>query len=425
MKKHLFLIGFSFLLSSAASAACVEPKADSSPDFVRENQVECLQQSRFILPAHEASVTQTPEFQKLLVQPQSKKGDQLLNDSVIYCRFVPVDQNGMSTKFRCAQTNSSNQLMNSDSIVVPEAVGLKAQNDDFLLTDSEGKVIMAETKKGNLKPVKAHIMKVRYWDRSARNVEGFTSSAASRVLWALGVPAHTNIMTEKIVCFGCDKSPFRVQKQALKGVVNEFPHASIEIKFKGDRLYSPTEDAWKWAELNALHARSSAEIKNEIEVLALAAQFIGAVGETTMQNALVCQKFKKDSEECESVIAMIHDIGASFGNRVKTNPFQRGDKPRGDIKAFESARIFKNGTCDFNFSDGGRKLPLNITRAAQEEFLRRAQALTRESLKVIFTASHMGSLMNSPAQVPEEQLVDRWVQATLQKLDEVRSAPCQ
>ena len=372
------------------------------------------------MPAPSSSLE---NFQALLVNPASKK-EGLINGSVIYCRYVFQKQNGASAKFRCAQTNEKNQLLDSKGRLVPEAVGLVAEGDEVFLANQNNQKITEDGKNAKIKPLKAHIMKVRYQTGDTRNVENYTSSAASRIFWVLGIPAHSNYMSEKVVCFGCGQKPSRGQQAEIKDAVTEFVDASIEIKFDADRLYGPTQQPWKWSELLKLQRESSDDINIEIDVLALASQFVGAIGKSDMQNAIVCAKYNKENPDiCDATFAMVHDLGASFGSRLHRNLIV-GDFPRGDLQAYENVSIFKEGRCNFSLSDGGKELPEKTSNNARLEFLKRAENLTRENLMTIFAASHMGRLHNLKQRTQNSILEARWADAVLHRIKEVQNAPC-
>jgi hypothetical protein len=425
MSLRTFLVFGTLFISAHAMAVCLDTKNNKSSEFMKVNQKECLKQAHFILAAPALEETKTESFRAQLVQPESKK-DGLVNGSVVYCRFFYQSQNGESAKFRCALTNEKNQLLDSKGQLVAEAAGLVAEGEDVYLTSANGQKLSRQNEAGEIKPIKADIMKVRYQLGDDRNLENYTSSAASRIFWALGIPAHSQYMTEKVVCFGCNPHPFEKQKSPVVSGgqyrVQEFVDASVEVKFKGSRIFSPTEHAWKWAELNDLQRHTSDDIRNEIEVFALASQFLGAIGKTDMQNAIVCTKFSKARpDECEQVVGMSHDLGAAFGVRLID---KKKTLPRGDLSSFVQARIFKPGTCQFSYSDGGKELPDRVSRGAQQEFLRRALALSSENLKTIMAASHMGHLKNLPLKQSSSSLEDQWVQAVQDKIREVQSAPC-
>lgn len=406
-------------ISVLAQAECLNTE-NKTAEFLSQNRQECLKKSRYLLPAPSAA---SENFRTQLINPVSKK-EGLVNGSVVHCRYVYQKQNGASAKFRCARTNDKNQLFDSKGRLVPDAVGLVSEGDDVYLSNQNNEKITEDGKNGKVKALKAHILKVRYQTGDKRNVENYTSSAASRIFWAMGVPAHSNYMIEKVVCFGCGQQPFRGQQAEIKDLVTEFVDAAIEIKFDGERLYGPTQQPWKWSELLKLQRKSPDDIKVEIDVLALASQFVGAIGKTHMQNAIVCTQFNKENPAiCDHNVAMAHDLGAAFGTRTR-NPFSGGDAPRGNLSAFENASVFNENSCTFAFSDGGRELPEKISNKARVEFLKRAESLTRENLMVIFAASHMGRLHNLKQRTENRIIEARWADAVLYRIKEIQNAPC-
>ncbi len=412
-----------------AQAACLDLEKGSSADELQKNRVQCLNQARFLLPTIDSATAISEEFRKQLIQPLSKNST-LVNDSTVHCRFVYQKQNGDSAKFRCAKTNETNQLYSSKGDLIEQAVGTIDEEDDIFLIDQNGqKISEAGKKDGKEKFLKSDILKVRYQDGGSRNVENYTSAAVSRILWALQIPAHSNYMTEKVVCFGCNTDPFNKSNPLKSAVIQDgkyalvnFADANIEVKFQAKRLYDPTQQPWKWTELNALHRKSSLEIKKEIEVLALVGHFVGITSTSDMQNAIVCTKSsEQNKKECQHVIGMYHDLGAGLGKRGSKG--FSADYPRGDLSAYKNTTIFGEGTCNFLVGDGKKDYPLNISSRGRDEFIARAKSLTRDNLKIIFKASHIGNLKNDKKKNTDE-LELQWADAVLAKVEEVKNAPC-
>lgn len=436
MKKVLgFILITQIGFMTLAWAECLNPKKISSArkksmNSKRENQLACLREAHFLLPPP-AGLYNDEKIAKEIVSPSNKLG--LKNGEDVHCRFVFEDQNGSSKKFRCALTTPEKVFVDDKGHPVPDAKDVKSEDGDDFLVDSKGNKIPETDKNGNReedKFVQPAILKVRYTDHGGRNVENFSSTAASRILWLLGVPAHSNIMTSKVICEGCSSDPFSKQKEPIVGIVSEFPFASIEIKFHGKRLYSPTEQSWSWKDINDLKKKSqglSEDQKLETEVFGLATQFLAYAGTSTMQNALVCSEFNKSSDEaldkiyCNSVVAMTHDVGGSLGKRV-VSFLARGDMPRADLDSYVKTPVFKS-KCSYLQTDSSEGLPQGLSETGRLAFLDRAQAITSERLKAIFEASSMDRVKNKTEGDPK--LIQRWVEAVQAKLSQIREARCE
>jgi hypothetical protein len=420
------------LISAHGLANCLVDKPED-----RGNRKDCLAKAHFLLPQAETPPVSSADFHDQLTQPLSKN-KLILNGDTVYCRYVHQEQNGNSAKFRCLMTDKNDVLYDSKGKLIEEAKGIEFDGDDFILTDAQGKKLVKDKKKddGSDKFRKAMTLKVRYFQEgSTRNIENYTSSAASRIFWALGIPAHVNYMTKQVICKGCGSDPVKQKAPVMEGdhlQVTPFQDASVEVKFDAKRMYNPRQDAWDWKDVENLKSHSSQEVALEMDVLALASNFVGVTSGGSAQNAMVCrdkdEEFLASGGECQKVTAMIHDLGAAFGKReAKTG----GDLPRGNVGEYETYQIFKD-KCHFTYSKAsslpfiGGKLPQEISEAARIEFLRRAEvALTEQNLKTIFHASQMGHLMNSKADEATAGLTeDRWVKAVRAKIDEVRAASC-
>ncbi len=401
-----------------ASAECLITNDTMPPALLTANQKSCLIQANFLIQQPDSAAQ---GFREQLITPENSEG--LINGKPIHCRYIYQQQNGASAKFRCALTNESNQLYDDDGQLAAEASQLITEDDDVFLADSSGAKLANTKKSGKFR--KARILKVRYTKLDGRNVENYTSSAASRILWAMGVASHRNIMTERISCFGCSKDPFKGQKasvmQAGKYAVEVFPEASIELKFAGKRLYSPLQKPWDWAQLFLLQKKLSAQQILQAETFALVTHFLTFTSTNSLQNALVCTaKSKTNSNQCETVVAMSHDIGAAFGTRIGTANGK--DHPRGDIAAYRKNSIFKKGTCEFAYTKSDGTLPIKISDQARSEFLQRAKILDYETLRTIVSASKLSRLNFSQNDIHVAD--DLWVNAITEKIQEVASASC-
>lgn len=428
MSKSASLFTVILLGSLASSAACLNPEKITSKGQQTQNLQECRNSAIYLTEAPTAKTMASKDFLEQLVNPSSKL--KIANGSTVYCRYVHQEQNGTSAKFRCALTNQSGQFYDSKGNLVAEAVDVEIKKDDAFLLNKKGDKIVDTSKQG-AKPsyLEATIMKVRHTDGGKRNVENYTSTATSRMLWAMGVPAHTNIMTEKVVCYGCEKNPFEQDEIAVDGnhyVTQNFMDASIEVKYKGDRMYDPRQDSWSWESVLPIYQQASSEKRIEMEVLGLMTHFLTYTSPSSMQNAIVCAKYADEAKTtCEKVIAMTHDIGASLGSRLLRMKDPKATDPRGDLNAYVNNKIFLPGTCDYSYTESdSSKVPVRLTKAAQQEFLKRAKVLSAANLKTIFVASHIGNLQNKDAS-KKAAVEDAWVKAVQDKIAEIASAPCQ
>ncbi len=410
----VLIIGGMNLFSPISHANCYtqqSPYVDKA-----KNLTACILQSNFLLNEPTLNLNTKNEILEPTLNQQTIK-----NNDVVYCRFHFQKQNGNSAKFRCLQTNSKNEFIDSKGNIATNAVSTLTEGDEIYLIDSNGNKLTDA--KGKFR--KAKKLKVRYSDGKKRNRENFTSSAASRLLQAMGIPTHTNIMTEKVLCFGCEKSPFPKQIQATtKSSFSIFPFASIEEKFEAERLYEPEEKPWSWIELSKLKAQMTSQQLHEIEVLLLANHFLGYTSDGSGQNAIVCNEFNTQTpSRCDVITSMVHDIGASFGIRYGASIV---DRPRGDIKAYEKSLIFEPGTCTFKYSSkDGKSLPKSVSRQAQLDFLNRAKYMDEQFLVEVFRSSNMGYLETDGTQSEVEKRIQRWAKAVRSKLTEIEAAPCQ
>jgi hypothetical protein len=405
-------------LAQLAQANCEVPGEQGATQGQSQNIKSCMQNANYLVDAPDMSAE---ESNQELISPKVKNLN-IANGADVYCRYHYQKQSGASAKFRCALTNEKNQLLDSKGNLVPEAKTLKTVGDDVFLADEKGNVI---------NETKAKILKVRYHNGDKRNVENYSSTAASRILWLIGVPAHTNIMTNKITCFGCGSHPFKQTAveadRKNRYVVTEFKDASIEVKFKGKRIYEPDQSPWGWADLMNISKSGAVDASKriEIDVFALASQFLGYISDQSFQNAVVCTEVNKASPYiCDKVVFMTHDIGAGLGKRYgkRGGLFGSSSRPRGDLKEFEAAQVFQPNTCSFMYQSGD-SVPATVSKEGRDEFVRRAANLTEQNLIALFKASHISNLTARNAEEAAQHDI-RWAKSTMKKLEEIKNAPC-
>ena len=238
---------------------------------------------------------------------------------VVHCRYYHKEQGGGSTKFRCYRTDAENRLLNKEGKVVAGAVSVGAPGSDNeeKLLDSAGRVIRDAAGKDE----EADEMKVRYSDGTERNRENHTSVAAGRILWALGIATERFYSTREVVCFGCAKDPFTQSSPAVDGsgkpAQNTFPFAAIERKFDGEKIGEAAQ-SWSWAELAGLYPTLTETRRLEFEALLLASNLVHVVGYSSAQHSLRCGDKAEEGEPCGMPIAVLHDVGAAFGNRDRS-----------------------------------------------------------------------------------------------------------
>ena len=167
-------------------------------------------------------------------------------------------------------------------------------------------------------------VKVKY---GRSNPEVYTEVAATRLLDTLGFPTDRMYVVQRVRCFGCPDDPFKdLQCMNEEGASLErcFPHidytraqdfesAVIERPVKGRRIESAKERGWSWEELKKIDAGAGGASRAQVDALRLLAVFLGHWDNKAKNQRLICLGEHDKSATCEHPLAMVQDLGATFG----------------------------------------------------------------------------------------------------------------
>jgi hypothetical protein len=161
------------------------------------------------------------------------------------------------------------------------------------------------------------IVKVKY----GRNPEIHGETAASELLRLLGYPADRVTIVPRLRCYGCPRFPFLVTyleklfSLPLRPAddeegFTEFEWVSVERKFPAPAIETDDEEGWAWWELASADAPRA-----EVDALRLAAMFLAHWDNKSQNQRLVCLDGPPPgvNARCERPLALIHDLGATFG----------------------------------------------------------------------------------------------------------------
>ena len=206
--------------------------------------------------------------------------DFLAPDTVVSCRFRPGGVSGSTPKFDC-------ELDSGDTV------------------------------------------KVKY---GVDNAELYTEVVATRLLAALGFPADRMYLVDRVRCYGCPADPFVGLQCVNEGNTVDacFPHldpkkytefdaAVIERPLKGRRIETTHHRGWDWEELGKIDAGGGGAPRAQVDALRLMAIFLNHWDNKDKNQRLICLGEKDPpgrqltSDPCERPVAMIQDLGATFG----------------------------------------------------------------------------------------------------------------
>lgn len=272
------------------------------------------------------------------------------------------------------------------------------------------------------------IVKIKY---GRSNPEVYTEVAASRLLAALGFPADRMFVVDRVRCFGCPPDPF----PALECVNHladgdpadrcfpdlDFAHSQdfdevvIERPIKGRRIEMQGQRGWTWEELRFVDPVHGGATRAEVDALRLMAVFLGHWDNKANNQRLLCQGEKKNAEGCERPLAMIQDLGATFG------PLKL------DLAGWSRRRIWADApACKVSMTSmpfGGSTFPdAFISEAGRGLLASRLGRLSTEQIRALFDGARVA---HYPHRRVSARNVDNWVRAFQSKVRAiVDRAPC-
>jgi hypothetical protein len=158
-------------------------------------------------------------------------------------------------------------------------------------------------------------VKVKY---GHENGEVYSEVAATRLLWALGFPAD-RMYPVRVICRHCPEG-FHGQPTSEAGTY-EFDFASIERRLPGHEVALADREGWTWPELDIISEEEGGAPKAQIDALKLLATMIQHTDSKSEQQRLLCvDQPHHEGHACDHPVAMINDLGQTFG---QANAFNR------------------------------------------------------------------------------------------------------
>jgi hypothetical protein len=269
-------------------------------------------------------------------------------------------------------------------------------------------------------------VKVKY---GRSNPEVYTEVAATRLLGVLGFPTDRMYVVQRVRCFGCPEDPFEdLQCMNEEGASLErcFPHvdythaqdfesAVIERPVKGRRIETSKERGWAWEELKKIDPSAGGATRAQVDALRLLAVFLGHWDNKAKNQRLICLGEPDTSTSCERPLAMVQDLGATFGP----------DKL--NLENWATMPIWADAaTCQVSMKTlpyGGSTFPDAYISEEGRQFL--ATRLSRLSLRQIRDLFEGARVARYPHKGPDGKDVENWVRAFEDKVHSiVERAPC-
>jgi hypothetical protein len=268
-------------------------------------------------------------------------------------------------------------------------------------------------------------VKVKY---GVKNPEVYTEVAATRLLSALGFPADRMYVVAAVQCYGCPPDPLQVLECANEGTpietclpeidysrVETFNPAVIERPVKGRRIETDKTRGWKWEELVKIDPAAGGAPREQVDAFRLMAVFLGHWDNKDKNQRLLCLGSRESSSDCRRPVAMVHDVGATFGPE-KLN-----------LRNWDAMPIWTDpATCTVSMKQlpyGGSTFPdTRISEAGRQFLASRLKKLSSRQIRELFEGARFAAY---PHADPAGADIGNWVRAFENKVREIADRePC-
>ena len=259
-------------------------------------------------------------------------------------------------------------------------------------------------------------IKVKY----GHDAEIHGEAAATTLLRLLGYASDVVTIVPRLRCYGCPRHPFAAMhlrrsfhmpfvREQIDDGFTDFEWVSVEYKFPAPAIETDQVSGWEWRELD----RSDAP-RAEVDAFRLLAAFLAHWDNKSSNQRLVCLDATPDRGPCEHPLAMIQDLGASFGP-PKVNLARWRDLPiwhdRASCTLSMRALPYEGATFeDIRVSEAGRALAA-----------RRLGAISEAQIERIFFDARFPQFQ---AGTGAERDLKAWTNAFKSRVNQIADARC-
>ena len=286
--------------------------------------------------------------------------------------------------------------------------------------------LSGKTPKFHCKLADGRVAKVKYGEH---NAELQAELAGTRLLHALGFPTDDMFVVHAVKCAGCPAFPFEAllchEKFGLDplcfggaapGLVRVITPVIIERRIAGTVIEGRDDQGWSWYELDRIDPARGGSSRAEVDALRLLAVVLAHWDNKGPNQRLICP----DGAEltgggCREPLAMIQDLGATFGpNRV-------------DLRNWRAAPVWRDrATCTVSMQSlpfgGATFVDRRISEEGRLMLAGLLDQLSERQLTDLFTAARF---VNFDGINAEAQNAGAWVKAFRDKITAVKEGgPC-
>jgi hypothetical protein len=287
--------------------------------------------------------------------------------------------------------------------------------------------LTGKTPKFHCKLPDGRIVKVKY---GAYNGELQAELAGTRLLHALGFPADDMFVVHSVQCAGCPAFPFEallcnekigIDLLCFSGAmdrrrVRAIAPVLIERRLPGTVIEAREDQGWSWFELDRIDPARGGSRRAEVDALRLLAVVLAHWDNKGPNQRLICPEEKELPDgRCSDPIAMIQDLGATFGPQ------------RIDLENWRHTPVWRDrATCTISMKslpyDGATFDDRRISEEGRLMLAGLLDQLTDGQLIDLFTAARFVAFDGLSA---ESRDARAWVTAFREKVTAVKEgAPC-
>lgn len=262
-----------------------------------------------------------------------------------------------------------------------------------------------------------------------RSPEVPSEVAVSRLLHTLGFGADNVMLIEKLRCYGCPAEPFLTMRTlGLAGahdlygkVMNkesfkDFEWVAVERKHYGRPIETEQLEGWAFFELELIDEKKGGAPRAHVDALRLLSAMIGHWDNKSENQRLVClsEKDWPENGRCSRPMAMLQDVGSSFGPR-------KVDLPKWEKAMLWSDRASCTATLEDFPYDGATFKPVKITEAGRKHLAALLGQLSDEQIAALFRGARFdhskGIIGFTASPVPD------WVRVFKAKVRRISDGP--
>lgn len=271
------------------------------------------------------------------------------------------------------------------------------------------------------------VIRVKY---GRGNPELHAEIAATRLLSSLGFFADRMYVVGKVRCAGCTMFPFHslkclgetgIEKACFPGGIDyssrtDFDAVAVERRLEGRRLDSAPDQGWAWYEIDQIDEAAGGSPKAHVDGIKLLAVLLAHWDNKAENQRLLCPPGADLPDGgCSRPVAMLQDLGASFG------------PTKLDLHNWRSTPVWADARrCHVSMEHlpwGGGTFPeQNISEQGRLFLLSLVEQLSPAQLRDLFAGARVDY---SEGVTAEGRQPEAWAAAFLDKIRQVREAgPC-